>query len=275
MEYVNPHFRAKGSIVIFEEPGQVDSEDKEINEGFGWRRYYDGIAFRDLFANEDCLVLKPVTFLFGDNMILLRWLKDNMMKGKFHCGIVDPPYGISVGSMNLGDTKDSKPRNFKMGDWDNEIPTLEYWYLLRYACRNLVVWGGNYFTKELPFAGRSFDVWDKLNENMSFAWGELALTDFDMLPSRIQAARTKKSDYHDGDKRHPTQKPVYVYDFQHLKYELKGKKVLDTHGGSFSHAIAAAKTGVELTIIDSERSYFDSGVKAYKETTSGKSERLF
>ena len=253
------------------ESGVIESI-KEVNYGYGWRECYEDKPFSELFPT---VTKKPnVTFLLGDNMLFLRWMKDNMMWHHFHCGIVDPPYGISVGKMNLGKTKD-QVRNFESGNWDNETPTQEYWDLLRYVCRNLIVWGGNYFTKEINFSGRSFDVWDKQNENMSFAWGELALTDFDMLPSRIHAARNKASDYADGKKRHPTQKPVYVYDFLHTKYELKGKKVLDTHGGSHSHAIAAGKTGAILTIIERDEVYQADGIAAYNETMNGKSGRLF
>lgn len=201
-------------------------------------------------------------FILGDNMALLRWIKQEMLFGYFHVGIVDPPYGISVGDMNLGATKNSKPRNFEMGKWDNAVPTQEYWDLLRYACRNIICWGGNYFTKELDWAGRCYIVWDKLNPNMSFAPSELALTTFDRNPIHIPCARNKSAD-EENEKRHPTQKPVYLYDKLHLDFVERGHKVLDTHGGSFNHAIAAFKNNVELTIIEREKSYFKSGLEAY------------
>ena len=53
----------------------------------------------------------PVHFICGDNIELLRYCYENMLKGYFHVGIVDPPYGISVGDMKLGATKESKPRD--------------------------------------------------------------------------------------------------------------------------------------------------------------------
>ena len=205
---------------------------------------------------------KNVTFIHGDNMSLLRWMKEEMMMGYFHVGIVDPPYGISVGSMNLGATKDSKPRKYEMGEWDSEIPTQEYWDLLKYVCRNVIVWGGNYFTKEFNWAGRCFYVWNKKNNGMSFADCELALTTFDKNARIIPKSRSLGAD--DGDKIHPTHKPSYLYDYLHLQHELRGKKVLDTHGGSFSHAIAAYKNGVNLTIIEKQKSYFDEGLKQYE-----------
>lgn len=203
------------------------------------------------------------TFVLGDNMALLRYMKEEMMMGYFHLGIVDPPYGINVGDMKLGATKDSKPRDYEMGKWDGEVPNKEYWELLRYVCRKLIVWGGNYFTKEIDFSGRCFIVWDKGNDKVSFAPCELALTDFDRNACFIRKGRNAQEQ--DGKKRHPTQKPVYVYDYIHSNFVEKNWRVLDTHGGSFSHAIAAYKNNSNLVIIDREESYYKSGIEEYKE----------
>lgn len=252
---------------------------------------------------KDVQQLNKQTFILGDNMALLRWMKSEMMMGYFHVGIVDPPYGISVGSMNLGATKDSKPRSYEMGEWDNAVPTAEYWMLLNYVCRNLIIWGGNYFTDtftscysveyangktfwlqnikgiskegliEVKFhagikSGRSFVVWDKQNDKMSFAGGELALTTFDRNAFLIRRPRNAACNDGDKERRHPTQKPVYIYDSLHLEFIEKGWRVVDTHGGSFSHAQAAFKNNVELTIMDITESYYLSGIEAYKQNTA-------
>lgn len=251
----------------------------------------------------------PVTFINGDNMKFLRWCKENMLYKHFHVGIVDPPYGISVGNMKLGATANSKPREYEMGNWDNEVPTLEYWYLLNYCCRNLIIWGGNYFTEDFGRflvtidndgkecihneksledfdfsnlksirldrgikAGRCALAWDKMNNGMSFADFELAITTFDSVARIIKKSRNIKEE--DGDKRHPTQKPVYLYDYLHINFVEKGQKVLDTHGGSHSHAIAAYQNNIDLTIIEREASYFNTGIAEY-EKASVKPQRLF
>ena len=216
----------------------------------------------------------PVDFILGDNMEYLRWCKDQMMFKYFHVGIVDPPYAIGVGSMNLGATKDSKPRNYEMGEWDNELPTQEYWDLMWYCCRNLIVWGGNYFVnnfgqvtrdgKPNPIDnGRCFIVWDKMNDKMSFAHGELALTTFDKNAVIIRRSRNASSSDVEGERRHPTQKPTYLYDYLHMNFVEKNQRVLDTHGGSHTHAIAAFKNNVKLTIIERQKSYQEDGIKAY------------
>lgn len=216
---------------------------------------------------------KPVTFIFGDNMALLRYMREELMRGYFHLGIVDPPYGIDVTKMNLGATKDSKPRKYERGNWDGEVPTREYWRLLRYVCRNLIVWGGNYFSNYIP-PGRCFVVWDKKNDNISFAVGELALTTFDANSVIIRRPRNTNDLDDQSGKRHDTQKPVYLYDKLHLDFVGRGQRVLDTHGGSFTHAIAAYKNNVNLTIIEKQESYFKSGLQAY-ENASQKGRLMF
>jgi site-specific DNA-methyltransferase (adenine-specific) len=247
-------------------------EPKLTNTGYGDRQDYEDWELLDVPEIIKIEKRGTVTFLLADNMQYLRWMKDNMKKGYFHVGIVDPPYAIEVGKMNLGATANSKPRDYEMGEWDNAVPTQEYWDLLQYVCRDLIVWGGNYFTKEFNFSGRCFYVWDKKNNGMSFADCELALTTFDKNARIIPKSRALTSDG-DGEKRHPTHKPSYLYEYLHLQHELKGKRVLDTHGGSFSHAVAAYKESVHLTIMDKQKSYFESGLLNYE--TMNKPGRLF
>lgn len=221
----------------------------------------------------------PVTFIHGDNMEFMRECREKMMWKHFHMGIVDPPYGIEVTTLNLGSTKDSKPKNYERGDWDSKPPEQEYWNLLWYLCRNIIVWGGNYFTSNFGRVtdlrsgemtgipnGRCFYVWDKYDRGKSFADGELALTTIDKNSRVIQQGRTKRGS-NDGDKRHDTQKPVYLYDFIHIDNDLRGKKVLDTHGGSHTHAIAAYINNVKLTIIEKQESFHLSGIKAYEDAS--------
>ncbi len=242
----------------------------------------------DLPFSEDKIVkLKPVTFINGDNMEFLRWCKKNLMFKHFHLGIVDPPYGISVGNMMLGaSSKGHKDKKYELGEWDNEVPPQEYWDLLNYVCRELIVWGGNYFVsnfgrcendgKPSPIKdGRCFIVWDKMNDGMSFAPSELALTTYqDRNSIMIRAARNKTTvDDKGHERRHPTQKPVYLYDRLYSEFYKHGMRVLDTHGGSHTHAIAALRHGADLTIIEREKSYHADGISAYKEVY--KKGRLF
>ncbi len=120
--------------------------------------------------------------------------------------------------------------------------------------------------------GRCFYVWNKMNNGMSFADCELALTTFDGNARIIDCSRNKKSSL-EGDKRHDTQKPSYLYEYLHEKHNLRGKRVLDTHGGSFSQAVASFITGAKLTIMDKQESYFNKALEVCQ--TAGTVQRLF
>lgn len=265
-------------------------DEKYVDGPEGRRPDYEDFELKDVPGIESIVHHKPVSFILGDNMQFLRWMKDNMKKHFYHVGIVDPPYGINVGNMNLGATKNTV-RKYEMGDWDGAVPTQEYWDLLNYCCRDLIVWGGNYFTDRMgmvskdPYErtvenicgirpGRCFITWDKQNDKMSFADGELAITTFDRNAVIVRRPRNAKTE-EETERRHPTQKPVYLYDYLNMEFVEKGQRVLDTHGGSHSHAIAAWKNGVSLTIIEKFKNYHEDGIKAYIEVSTKKGDRLF
>ena len=65
-----------------------------------------------------------------------------------------------------------------------------------------------------------------------------------------------------GKKRvHPTQKPVALYKWLLKNYAKPGDKILDTHLGSGSIAIACYDMGFDLTGYEIDKEYFDAAVK--------------
>ena len=67
---------------------------------------------------------------------------------------------------------------------------------------------------------------------------------------------------------HPTQKPVGLYQKIYNKYADKSYKVLDTHGGSFSSAIAAYYFGfAEFVGIEIDAEYFEKSIKRFEVET--------
>jgi site-specific DNA-methyltransferase (adenine-specific) len=62
---------------------------------------------------------------------------------------------------------------------------------------------------------------------------------------------------------HPTEKPIQLYQWLFINYWKKGMRVLDTHGGSFSIAIAADKEKVEIDIIEIDNEYFKNGLQRF------------
>ena len=189
-----------------------------------------------------------------DNMELMARYPDNY----FDLAIVDPPYGIGdkfkggkTGKMNFNEVVEK--------DWD-KVPPMEYWQELMRVSKNQIVWGGNYFP--LP-PTRCFIVWDKqISEDFSLAMAELAWTSFDKL-AKIFKMPTPK----DG-KIHPTQKPVALYKWILDKYAKEGDKILDTHGGSCSLAIACHDYGYDLTCCELDVDYYNKAVERIKNHVS-------
>jgi site-specific DNA-methyltransferase (adenine-specific) len=102
---------------------------------------------------------------------------------------------------------------------------------------------------------RGFVCWDKEQYMPTLSACELIWTSFDK-PSKI----VKKSST-DLNRFHPTQKPVYVYEWILLYCKSKkGDKILDTHLGSGSIAIACDKMGFDLTACELDTEYFNGAM---------------
>lgn len=175
----------------------------------------------------------------------------------YDLALVDPPYGIGdkfkggkTGKMNFNEVVEK--------DWD-KVPPMEYWNELMRVSKNQIIWGGNYFP--LP-PTRCFIVWDKqISEDFTLAMAELAWTSFDKL-AKICKMPTPK----DG-KIHPTQKPVALYKWLLTKFAKPGDKILDTHLGSMSIAIACHDYGFELTGCELDEEYYKKGIERVKQHT--------
>jgi site-specific DNA-methyltransferase (adenine-specific) len=189
-----------------------------------------------------------------DCMDFMRDIPD----GYYELAIVDPPYGIGMDGGNVG-YKGSN--NFKKKSWDNEIPNKEYFNELFRVSKNQIIWGGNYFGLH---ATRCFLVWDKGEGfyNRTYAECELAWTSFDSNTCKIKHDPLAKGDY--KGKIHPTQKPVALYKWILDKYAKPSDKILDTHGGSMSIAIACHDYGFDLDLCELDKEYFDKGVQRVK-----------
>lgn len=188
-----------------------------------------------------------------DNMLLMARYPDNF----FDLAIVDPPYGININN-NMGRRKGDKHSGHKKVKWDNSIPTDDYFNELFRVSKNQIIWGGNYFP--LPLKG-SWLFWDKLMpEEMSFSMGELAWMTFG---NTLRKITLKHHGFINSDniKIHPTQKPVALYKWILDKYAKQGDKILDTHLGSGSIAIACHDYGFELTACELDKEYFDKAME--------------
>lgn len=170
----------------------------------------------------------------------------------FQLAIVDPPYGIGASEMTGGAGKNKKWSKGKK--WDNKTPDEQYFEHLFAISKNQIIWGGNYF--DLP-PTKCFLIWDKQNDGRDFAECEYAWTSFDTV-ARVFRTRPQNMD---GGKIHPAQKPVALYKWLLHNYAKPGDKILDTHLGSASIAIACHDYGYDLTGCELDPEYFAAAMK--------------
>ena len=179
--------------------------------------------------------------------------------GYFQLAIVDPPYGIGASEMTGGAGKNKKWSRGKK--WDNQTPDEQYFERLFAVSKNQIVWGGNYFY--LP-STKCFLIWDKQNDGRDFAECEYAWTSFDTV-ARVFRMRPQSMD---GGKIHPTQKPVALYKWLLHNYAKPGDRILDTHLGSASIAIACHDYGFDLTGCELDPEYFAAAMKRVEAHTA-------
>ena len=198
-----------------------------------------------------------------DNMDLMAEYPDK----HFDLAVVDPPYGIGMSGGNVGykGFNDLERKN-----WDNEIPKKIYFDELKRVSANQIIWGGNYFIKYLENT-RCMLIWDKGEGfyNRTYAECEIAWTSFDKNTKKIKRDPLAKGDY--KGKIHPTQKPIVLYDWIFKNYTKDGDKILDTHLGSGSIAIASHYAGLHLTACEIDEDYFKESVSRIKRETAQQS----
>jgi site-specific DNA-methyltransferase (adenine-specific) len=194
-----------------------------------------------------------------DNMELMARYPDK----HFDLAIVDPPYGLGDRLSSGGGKRKDDPSRLLYVDkkWD-VLPTKEYWNELFRVSKNQVVFGANYFFEYLPNT-RGFVCWDKNQAMPTLSACELVWTSFDK-PAKIM----KKSST-DLERFHPTQKPIYVYKYMFEYCKTKqGDKILDTHLGSGSIAIACHDYGFDLTACELDSEYYDKAIQRIKNHTN-------
>ena len=168
----------------------------------------------------------------------------------FELAIVDAPYGIGISANPVRQAHKKK-------NWDSSIPSKEYFADLMRVSKNQIIWGGNYFG--LP-ATQNYIVWDKVQpEDFSLAMCEFAWCSI-QKPAKI----FKKSVLAEQNKIHPTQKPVALYKWLLKNYAKPGDKILDTHLGSGSSAIAAYDMGFAFEGYEIDRDYFEAATERIK-----------
>ena len=205
-----------------------------------------------------------------DCMEYMAGLEDNA----FDLTIVDPPYGLDVANKFGGEERKSgkgaaMKTAFEKKDWDLRIPDKQYFVELMRISKNQIIWGANYMSHYLP-PSMGWIVWDKNNGTTKFSDSELAFSSFN------RALRIYKYTWNgmiQGDMKnkesriHPTQKPIRLYDWLLQNYATSGMRILDTHLGSGSSAIAAHYFGCDFVGCEIDKDYFEAAQKRFEKET--------
>lgn len=186
-----------------------------------------------------------------DCLPAMQKMEDN----QFDLAIVDPPYGLDITSHSVGGRNTIKSDKSK--NWDKEIPNEEYFNHLFRISKNQIIWGGNFFDLR---QNKCFMIWDKGETiyGRTFAECEYAWSSFntsDAIPRIFKKSPVQLN------RIHTTQKPIALYKWLLRNYAKEGDKILDTHGGSMSIAIACWDYDFDLDLYEIDKDYFEAGKK--------------
>ena len=181
----------------------------------------------------------------------------------FDLAIVDPPYGIGRDGSLKTTSKHGGRKAHSFKGWDKKTPDEKYFQELFRVSKNQIVWGANYFTKFLP-KSMGWVFWDK-GQRICNSDGELAFTSFEVALRVVEYNRVEL--LKEGT-IHPTQKPIVLYKWLLEKYAKQGDKILDTHLGSGSIAIACHDYGFDLTACELDKEYFKKAMQRINDHTN-------
>ena len=197
--------------------------------------------------------MPQIELLHIDCMDYMRTLPDKA----FDLAIVDPPYGIGEDGGKVKSRARVKSREYEKKGWDHSPMAAEYFSELRRVSERQIVWGANHFISRLAIDSPAWIVWDKDNSG-DFADCELAWTSF---PTAVRKFKFRwngmlQQDMANKEQRiHPTQKPVALYRWLLKNYAKPGQRILDTHLGSGSIAIACDIEGFDLVGCEIDADY--------------------
>ena len=215
--------------------------------------------------NEPIYKTDFLSLYHADCMEIMKQYPDKY----FDLAIVDPPYGIHNKISAKGVKQNAGNKFAKMYDkkqWDKDRPTKEYWTELFRVSKNQIVCGANYFAEYLSVS-RGWIFWDKMGEGLTVVNNELIYTSFDVCIKTFQRCHGLDKGFMAEYKTiHPTQKPTFLYRWLLQNYAKQGDKIIDTHFGSGSIALAVDKANrldnmnLHLTACEIDKDYIEASV---------------
>mgnify|MGYP003145578665 CR=1 FL=1 len=216
----------------------------------------------------------PVEMFNMDCVDYMRNQHDNA----FDLAIVDPPYfegPNKPGFYRNGEYSATLVPAGKYGELKHwQVPGSEYFYHLMRVSKNQIIWGANHFSDRFDASGPGWIVWDKENGASSFADAELAFSSFEKAVRIFRYRWNGMIQGSHGNKRlnekriHPTQKPVKLYEWLLANYAQPGQRILDTHLGSASSAIAAHYMGFDFVGTEIDPDYYAASKLRFERETA-------
>lgn len=196
-----------------------------------------------------------------DNLQLMARYENN----HFDLAIVDPPYGSSSDATKtfISNSRNKATKRKFYKQFINVEPKKEYFEELKRVSKEQIIWGVNFYNNFNLSGGRI--CWDKKGTafgraELAYYSGSKSVNICEIVWNGMLQADMKNKEI----RIHPTQKPVKLYEWLLMNYAKKGDKILDTHFGSGSIAIACHRLGFELTACELDKDYFDSSIKRIK-----------
>lgn len=198
----------------------------------------------------------PISEVFNmDCMEYMRQFPDK----HFELAVVDPPYGIGRDGAKETTGRHGGRKAHAHKGWDTSVPPKSYFDELRRVSENQIIWGANYFTKNLP-PSMGWIFWDK-GQRIRNSDGEMAYTSFSRA---LRVVEYNRVELLLEVTIHPTQKPVALYKWIFQNYAKPGWKILDTHLGSGSSRIAAWDMGLDFYATELDADYFEAMEKRFQ-----------
>lgn len=190
----------------------------------------------------------------GDCLEAMRAMPDN----SYDLAIVDPPYGYGSAKTDILNFRQKEQHR----NW-NVAPNEQYFIELMRVSVHQIIWGGNYFPYIWSKGGRCFIYWHKGNPVPNFADGELAWTSFDKNAKQFDYRYygNLEGNTSTSKKFHPTQKPIKLYEWLLDNYAKEGDRILDTHLGSGSIALACHNRGYSLDAYEIDEEYYNAATE--------------
>ena len=183
-----------------------------------------------------------------DNMELMARYEDNY----FDLAICDPPFGVGNFVQQTGNKRGKKVK------WNESSPIKKYFKELKRVSKHRIIFGANYFNCFEEKGGAI--VWIKNQPMPDFSKCVIASCSFH---KKIELYTQTWTNFVANGRQgiHPCEMPISIYKWLLMNYAKKGDKILDTHLGSGSIAIACHNLGYDLTACELDKEYYEAAMK--------------